>query len=71
MTFSVDRIEGQNAVLQSDKGESRIVSISVLPTGVKEGAVLVCENGMYLADEKTGTERKRRLHTLMSRLFGR
>ena len=71
MTFSVDRIEGQNAVLQNDKGETRIIALSLLPVGVKEGAVLFFEDGTYHVDKKTETERKRRLHALMSRLFGR
>ena len=71
MTFSVDRIEGQSAVLQNDAGETRIVALSQLPPDVREGAVLVLLEGKYLADAKKEVERKRRLHALMNRMFGR
>ena len=71
MTFSVDRIEGQKAVLQCDTGETRIVAVSLLPPDVKEGAVLVWADEKYLPDTKAEAERKRRLHALMNRLFGR
>ena len=71
MTFSLDRIEGHNAVLQSDTGETRIVAVPLLPPDVREGAVLICKEGKYLPDTKTEAERKHRIHALMSRLFGR
>ena len=71
MTFSVDRIEGQSAVLQCDTGETRIVAVPLLPPDIKEGAVLVWADGKYLSDTKAEAERKHRIHALMSRLFGR
>jgi hypothetical protein len=57
----LDRIEdGADAVLISDRGEERVVSLSVLPEGVVEGAVLRASGEGWTPDpEATEARRKR------------
>ena len=53
MVYSIDRIEGDVAVLVDDDGHSIPVSLSALPPSVVCGDVLRMQDGVYIlaADE--------------------
>ena len=40
MLYYVDRIEGDSAVMDNDSGERIVVSLSLLPEGVRDGSVV-------------------------------
>lgn len=68
MKFVVDRIEGDIAVLENlDTKEKRDVEIVGLPV-VKEGDVLVFEDGLYRIDNKEREERMRIIREKLNKL---
>ncbi len=57
-TYSVDRIEGEVAVLVDDDGRSVPIPVSQLPASVCSGDVLHCRDGVYELDRfETGARR--------------
>lgn len=65
----VDRIEGAFAVCEMDDKSMQNIALSELPAGIKEGDVLVVENGAYVIDAKQTAERTERIAQKMNRLF--
>ena len=61
----VDRIEGDKAVILVEGGGEMYLPVSRLPTGVREGSVLMFD---VKVDKKTEEERKRRVQDLQRRL---
>ena len=57
-TYSVDRIEGDVAVLVDDDGHSVPVPVSQLPASVISGDVLRLQDGIYELD-RTETDARR------------
>lgn len=49
-TYSVDRIEGDAAVLVDDDGHSVPVPVSMLPASIRCGDVLRMQDGVYELD---------------------
>ena len=67
--FTVDRIEGDKAVLECENGEMAVFDASFLPKNLREGDILYFENGScYLNAEET-ERRRQKIRTLMQKLF--
>ena len=67
--FTVDRIEGNKAVLECENGEMAVFDASSLPKNLREGDILYFENGScYLNAEET-EHRRQKIRTLMQKLF--
>ena len=58
MVFSVDRIEGDLAVLEDENGDFSNVALAQLPQGTREGTVLRHENGVWSIDADEAARRR-------------
>ena len=63
--FITDRIEGNNAVLETADKTFITVPLSDLPFDVKEGMVLTFSNGEYFIDAEKTSERKEKIKSLL------
>lgn len=69
--YSVDRIEDGVAILEFPDKTFVKVDISLLPSDVKEGNVLVkTENSTFIHDFDEEKARKQRLLDLQNKIFG-
>ena len=68
--FTVDRIEGNFAVLEKETGGTVDVALSLIGN-VKEGDVVFFDGKKYTIDEKETNERKKRIQEKMKMLFGK
>ena len=69
--FTVDRIEGDFAVLEGEGGSMSDVPLSGLPEGVEEGDCLALDGGLWSIDERGRSERRDRIAGKMAKLFKR
>ncbi|MBQ2780752.1 MAG: DUF3006 domain-containing protein [Clostridia bacterium] len=58
MSFSVDRIEGDLAVLEDENGVLQTVPLMQLPLDTREGSVLRLENGVWTLDADEAARRR-------------
>lgn len=68
--FSVDRIEGDSAVLVSDSEKRITVSLNEFPFPLSEGTVVSFKDGVYVHEEEEEKARKNRIFDLQQSLFG-
>lgn len=68
MFFSLDRIEGEWAVLIDDDGQSVDVLLSALPHGARPGKVYREENDAYIEDAAEEQARRERIQALQRKL---
>lgn len=67
--FTVDRLEGDKAVLECENGETAVFERRALPKNIKEGDVLRFDGGScYLSAEETARRRKK-MRKLMDSMF--
>lgn len=66
--FSLDRIEGDLAVLIADDGEKCIVPLSVLPPSASEGKMYRKVGETFVEDASAEQERRARIQALQNRL---
>lgn len=67
--FTVDRLEGDKAVLECENGDFAVFDRTSLPKNIKEGDVLRFEAGnCYLNAEET-ERRRQKMQRLMQSLF--
>ncbi len=66
--YSVDRIEGEYAVLVGDSGPELPVLLAELPEGVREGNVLRLEDGVYRTDATEEQHRRSQILSLQDKL---
>lgn len=66
--LTVDRIENGFAVIETDNGRIE-VSRSSLSDGVKEGDVVLFENGVYRKDAEATEKRKQEIIKLQNSLW--
>ncbi len=71
MTYVVDRIEGEVAVLQDEKEELHIVPLKELPSPLHRGDVIHGQKGAYTVDVEQTQKRRSRIQQLQERLRGR
>lgn len=67
--FIVDRIENDKTVLECENGEFVNLSIKELPKNIKEGDVLVFEEGSCFLDENETKSREHKIKNMMNSLF--
>lgn len=68
MLYSVDRFEGDLAVLVDDDGNSHTVERHLLPAMVEEGTLLRQEGEGYVADRTETATRRAHVLALQKRL---
>ena len=66
--WSVDRIEGDVAVLIDENGNDTVAALADLPARLKEGMMLRLADGVYAFDEKAAQERKNAVLSLQEKL---
>ncbi|MBR1811657.1 MAG: DUF3006 domain-containing protein [Clostridia bacterium] len=66
----IDRIEDGVAVLETEEDTFLQIPASQLPTGAREGSVLIYKDGEYLLDAQTEAARRDRLFRLQQMLLG-
>lgn len=71
MTFYVDRLEGVFAVVQREDGVSGLIFRKELPEGIREGSVLIYEDGTYRLDEEKEKARRRAMFRRLLKLTKR
>ena len=67
--FTVDRIEGDIAVLECENGDYVNIELKNLPKNIKEGDVLNFENGSCFLDESETKARSEKIKKMMESLF--
>ena len=68
--YSVDRFEGEYAVLENRKtNEIKNVKKDMLPGNIKEGSILQYINGKYTYNEKRTQEEVNRIQDKMNKLW--
>lgn len=68
MTFYVDRIEENLAVVQREDGVPGFIFRKELPEGTREGSVLIYEDGVYRLDEEKEKARRRAMFRRLQKL---
>ena len=68
MTYSIDRIEENIAVLQDDEEHIVQVDVSLIPADAVAGDVLQPANGRYIHDRNETKNRRDRIVNLEQRL---
>ncbi len=68
MRYTVDRIGGGMAVLESETGERRTVEAAKLPENVKEGDCLMEADGIFSLDAEWTSARRKKLHARVKAL---
>ncbi len=68
--YSVDRFEGEYAVLENRKtNEIKNVEKDMLPENIKEGSILQYVNGKYTYNEELTKEETNRIQDKMNKLW--
>ena len=67
----VDRIEGNIAVVENDKGEHIEIPLRELPNDIREGSVLKAAEGGYIHDIEAEEKRRQEMAAKTKRLFKR
>ncbi len=71
MTYVVDRIEGEVAVLQDEKEKLHIIPLKDLPSPLHRGDVIHGQKGAYTVDAEQTKKRRSQIQQLQERLRGR
>lgn len=71
MKYTVDRIENGIAVLENDKSDFISVPTSELPDGIRDGSVLIYDNGKYFLDADAEKKRRQEMFEKQQRLLKR
>ena len=68
--YSVDRFEGEYAVLENRKtNEIKNVKKDMLPENIREGSILQYVNGKYTYNEELTKEENKRIQDRMNKLW--
>lgn len=70
MEYYVDRIEADEAVCETEDGETLRLKLTALPEGTREGSVLREEADTFVLDDAAAEARRARLFALQEALFG-
>ncbi len=68
--FSIDRFEGELAVLIDDEGRTVTISRVALPSGAAEGDVLSRGSGGFCLEKEETARRKAAARAAAAKLFG-
>lgn len=69
MNFIIDRYEGTFAVLEGQDGKRLTVEKKKLPSGAKEGDVVIEKNNEFLLDQEQTQKRRMRIQKKLDDLF--
>ena len=69
MMITVDRIEGDFAVCETEDMCVINISTAEIPFEVKEGNVLIFQNGKYIIDEEYEADRRAKIFALQDSIF--
>lgn len=69
--YVVEEIENGVAKCENEDGDFEFIKLDLLPSGVKEGNVLIFEDGFYTVSQSETAERKKRMLELQEKLFGK
>ncbi len=69
MKVILDRFEGEYAVCEKEDRTMMDVLVKDLPAGVKEGDVLVIEEGSIIIESSETEKRKENINKLMDKLW--
>lgn len=70
MKYIIDRIENGFAVCETEEMKIVNISLDILPEEVKEGSVLLFEDGKYVLLAEEEKERRDRILSLQDDIFG-
>lgn len=69
MKYAVDKIENNIALIEElSTKEKKEVSVSLLPSSINEGSILIFQDGAYIIDKNTEKERRNKLQDKFNRL---
>ncbi len=68
MLYSIDRFEGDVAVLIDEEKVAHNISRAQLPVDVKAGDMLRLENGQYIPDDDAARARREQILRLQNKL---
>lgn len=69
MKYSIDRIEGNIAILEDINNKEKLeVDISLLPSNIKAGSILLLKNNIYIIDETEEDIRRKRIMEKFNKL---
>ena len=67
--FTVDRIEGEIAVLECENGSFVAMELASLPKNIREGDIIRFDaNSCFLSEDETA-RRRQKMRKLMDKLF--
>lgn len=69
--YVVEEIENGVAKCENEDGDFELIKSDLLPSGVKEGNVLIFEDGFYTVSQSETAERKKKMLELQEKLFGK
>lgn len=67
--FIVDRIEGENIIIESPKGEMITISKNSISNKIRESDVLIKEGNIFVVDYKETENRKNRIRNIMEGMW--
>lgn len=67
----IDRIEGDIAIVEIEKGQMRDVPLARIKGRARDGAVLIAQNGGYAVDEAATARRLDAVNAKRRRVFRR
>lgn len=69
MKYAIDRIENNIAILENIETKEKInISISLLPSNIKEGNILLYKDNIYILDETEEETRRTRIMDKFNKL---
>ncbi|SHE95488.1 DUF3006 domain-containing protein [Clostridium fallax] len=67
--FIIDRVEGNIAVCEDNKGNMININIKYIIGKIKEGSVIIKKNSLYYIDENLTKKRKKEIEELVKGLW--
>lgn len=67
--FIVDRIEGENIIIESPKGEMIAISKNSISNKIRESDVLIKEGNIFVVDYNETENRKNRMRNIMEGMW--
>ena len=69
MYYTVDRIEGEYAVIEDGEMNLKNVKLDGLPENIKEGDILKFENNIYVIDTEKTKQVKKNMEERFKKMF--
>ena len=69
MRLIIDRVEGDFAVCETEDMSVINIPTAEIPFDVKEGNVLIFQNGKYIIDEEYEADRRAKIFALQDSIF--